>query len=139
MHDVDVDDDDEERAGAYFFCSDTAMVIPTGSAASKLFIRGVWLHLGHRNVVRQRLDCFTSLGCHLIHVQPRGALSKIGQKDACLTFILLLRFCFPELIIFHACKKSAVSRTSLSTASLLRGQATKRQCRAQACPLHAEC
>ena len=32
--------------------------------------------------------------------------------------LLLLRFCFPELPIFHACKKSAVSRTTLSTASL---------------------
>ena len=47
--------------------------------ASNLFIRGVWLHLVHRKIVRQMLDCVTSLGCHLIHVQPRGALSKIGQ------------------------------------------------------------
>ena len=33
--------------------------------------------------------------------------------------VLLLRFCLPELTIFHACKNFSVSRTSLSTASRL--------------------
>ena len=47
--------------------------------ASKLFIRGLWLHLGHHKVVRQRLLWFTNIGHGLIHVQPRGALPKLYQ------------------------------------------------------------
>ena len=48
-----------------------------------------------------------AIGIHALGQQ--GADQKRGG-------IYHLRFCFLELTIFHACKKSAVSRTSLSTA-----------------------